>query len=323
MKYLALFFLFTGISVFPNLVHSQAASGTTQKLDPAMQKFIQADFMMRLKDLRREAENGVAAFKLEMNNYKPQDIQKVRTGYEKTADRINQELENIKNDFLNKKKLKYITEFPKDYARSLELNFKEVSDFYAQNFQQALQDVRNSKEDGGIAIAILLELVKLAPQVVNHFREMKEVAARYDEAYLDKYLIAPFRFPSWTEIQQEAGYNNFNSYNNGYNNGSYNTPPTQPVNPVTPTYEQVNNTPGQSVVPPDTTHQTGGNWWETNTTVPYTPPASGVDGASFGKPVAKPVAKPATKPVLPPDPFAPVDSTKTPTAIPPAKKNLP
>ena len=91
--------------------------------------------------LRREAENGVAAFKLELNNYKPEDIQRVRAGYEKTADRFNQELENMKNDFLNKKKLKYIVEFPKDYARSLELNFKDLSDFYAQNFQQVLQDV--------------------------------------------------------------------------------------------------------------------------------------------------------------------------------------
>lgn len=312
----------------PTSVFSQAAAGTSRALDPALRKFIQADFMTHMKDLRREAENAVAAFKLEMNNYRPEDIQRVRTGYEKTADRVNQELENIKNDFLNKKKLKYITEFPKDYSRSLELSFKELSEFYSQNFQQALLDVRNSKEDGAIVIAILIELVKLAPQVVNHFREMQEMAARYDDAYLEKYLIAPFKFPAWAEIQAEAGYNNFN---NGYNN-TYNAYPTTPVNP---TYEQANYTPDPANNPailPDTTQQQGGNWWETNSTLPYTPPAAGADGAAPARQnTAKPsVSKPTTSkptsntPPPPPDPFAPAKSDTTKPSAPPVvpvKKN--
>jgi hypothetical protein len=292
-----------------------ASTGTTQKLDPALRKFLQADFMVRLKDLRREAENGVAAFKLELNNYKPEDIQRVRAGYEKTADRFNQELENMKNDFLNKKKLKYIVEFPKDYARSLELNFKDLSDFYAQNFQQVLQDVRHTKEDGAIAIAILLELVKLVPEVVNHFREMKEMAARYDEAYLDKYLITPYKLPTWGEIQAEAGYmNNSGMYNN---NSFYTSQPTAPAS------EQVNATqptPGTSTVPTDTTQKSGGNWWETNSTLPYNP--AGTDGAAPGKQPVKPGTKPAGTP--PPNPFGPPsDTTKAKPAALPVKKNTP
>lgn len=325
------------ILCLPSAAFGQAAAGTSRALDPALRKFIQADFMTHMKDLRREAENAVAAFKLEMNNYKPEDIQRVRTGYEKTADRVNQELENIKNDFLNKKKLKYITEFPKDYSRSLELSFKELSEFYSQNFQQALLDVRNSKEDGAIVIAILIELVKLAPEVVNHFREMQEMAARYDDAYLEKYLIAPFKFPAWAEIQAEAGYNNFNNgYNNTYNNYN-NTYPTTPVTPTNPTYEQVNYTPDPAANPtalPDSTQQNGGNWWETNSTVPYTPPAAGADGAAPAKAgttksaTSKPTnSQPASNTSnRPPDPFAPVKQDTTKPATPPVvpvKKNQP
>ena len=314
MKY-SLLFLALGCLFAPAPGQGQPAStGTTQKLDPALRKFLQADFMVRLKDLRREAENGVAAFKLELNNYKPEDIQRVRAGYEKTADRFNQELENMKNDFLNKKKLKYIVEFPKDYARSLELNFKDLSDFYAQNFQQVLQDVRHTKEDGAIAIAILLELVKLVPEVVNHFREMKEMAARYDEAYLDKHLITPYKLPGWAEIQAEAGYIN----NSGMNNNSYYTP-----QPAAPTYEQVNTVqpvPGSSSVPTDTTQKSGGNWWETNSPLPYNPATT--DGAAPGKQPAKPATKPAGPP--PPSPFEPrSDTTKAKPAALPVKKNTP
>jgi len=170
------------VIIFLNLTIAVAQTSTNKQLDPALRKFVQSEIMIKFKDLKREAENSVSSFKSEMNNYKPDQIQKVKTGYDKTADRFNQELENMKMDFLNKKKLKYIIEFPKDYARSLELNFRELAQYYAENFQQPLQDVRQSKEDGGIVIAIFIELFKLVPEVINHINEMKEMATRYDDA---------------------------------------------------------------------------------------------------------------------------------------------
>jgi hypothetical protein len=239
-----------------------------------------------------------------MNNYKPDQIQKVKTGYEKTADRFNQELENMKMDFVNKKKLKYIIEFPKDYARSLELNFRELAQYYAENFQQPLQDVRQSKEDGGIVIALFLELFKLVPEVINHFNEMKEMAARYDDAYLEKWLVAPFKFLTWTEIQSESGYINMNNTNNFYNNGLNTNPYPNSIDPNN-AYPPVANQPVNMGV--DSTKLNTQNWWETNSTLPV---PTNVDGSA---PVKN--TNPSTIKSKAPDPFAPAPIVKDTTKI--------
>jgi hypothetical protein len=304
MKKLLYFILIVLSGINPSLIIAQGTTTTNKQLDPALRKFVQSEIMIKFKDLKREAENSVSSFKSEMNNYKPDQIQKVKTGYEKTADRFNQELENMKMDFVNKKKLKYIIEFPKDYARSLELNFRELAQYYAENFQQPLQDVRQSKEDGGIVIALFLELFKLVPEVINHFNEMKEMAARYDDAYLEKWLVAPFKFLTWTEIQSESGYINMNNTNNFYNNGLNTNPYPNSIDPNN-AYPPVANQPVNMGV--DSTKLNTQNWWETNSTLPV---PTNVDGSA---PVKN--TNPSTIKSKAPDPFAPAPIVKDTTKI--------
>ena len=272
---------------------AQGTATSNKQLDPALRKFVQSEIMIKFKDLKREAENSVSSFKSEMNNYKPDQIQKVKTGYDKTADRFNQELENMKLDFVNKKKLKYILEFPKDYSRSLELNFRELAQYYAENFQQPL------------------ELFKLVPEVINHFNEMKEMAARYDDAYLEKWLITPFKFLTWTEIQAEAGYINMNNSNNLYNNGLNTNPYPYPATPdPNTTYPPVANQPATSVA--DSIKTNAQNWWETNTTMPV---PTNVDGSA---PVKNTNTKTTPAKTKAPDPFAPAPVQKDTTKLKPS-----
>lgn len=306
MYIFCLFVLLSGIN--HSIAIAQGTATSNKQLDPALRKFVQSDIMIKFKDLKREAENSVSTFKSELNNFKPEQIQKVKTGYDKTADRFNQELENMKLDFVNKKKLKYILEFPKDYARSLELNFRELAQYYAENFQQPLQDVRQSKEDGGIVIALFMELFKLVPEVINHFNEMKEMANRYDEAYLEKWLVTPFKFLTWTEIQAESGYINMNNTNNLYNNGTNPNPYSYPVaqDPNAP-FPPVANQPSTSGL--DTIKTNSQNWWETNNTL--TVPTD-VDGSGSVK--NKNVKSESVK-TKAPDPFAPAPIQKDTTKI--------
>lgn len=305
-------YLFIVISyVNQSFTLAQSTSSSNKQLDPALRKFVQSEIMIKFKDLKREAENSVSSFKSEMNNYKPDQIQKVKTGYDKTADRFNQELENMKMDFVNKKKLKYILEFPKDYSRSLELNFRELAQYYAENFQQPLQDVRQSKEDGGIVIALFVELFKLVPEVINHFNEMKEMAARYDDAYLEKWLVTPFKFLTWTEIQAEAGYINMNNSNNLYNNGLNTNPYPYPATPDPNTsYPPATNLPVTSGA--DTIKTNTQNWWETNTTLPV---PTNVDGTA---PVKNTNTKTIPAKTKAPDPFAPTPVQKDTTKLKPS-----
>lgn len=306
MYIFCLFVLLSGIN--HSIAIAQGTATSNKQLDPALRKFVQSDIMIKFKDLKREAENSVSTFKSELNNYKPEQIQKVKTGYDKTADRFNQELENMKLDFVNKKKLKYILEFPKDYARSLELNFRELAQYYAENFQQPLQDVRQSKEDGGIVIALFMELFKLVPEVINHFNEMKEMANRYDEAYLEKWLVTPFKFLTWIEIQAESGYINMNNTNNLYNNGMNPNPYSYPVaqDPNAP-FPPVANQPSTSGL--DTIKTNSLNWWETNNTLTVPTDVDGSGSVKNKNVKSEPVKTKA------PDPFAPAPVQKDTTKI--------
>lgn len=306
MYIFCLFVLLSGIN--HSIAIAQGTATSNKQLDPALRKFVQSDIMIKFKDLKREAENSVSTFKSELNNYKPEQIQKVKTGYDKTADRFNQELENMKLDFVNKKKLKYILEFPKDYARSLELNFRELAQYYAENFQQPLQDVRQSKEDGGIVIALFMELFKLVPEVINHFNEMKEMANRYDEAYLEKWLVTPFKFLTWTEIQAESGYINMNNTNNLYNNGMNPNPYSYPVaqDPNAP-FPPVANQPSTSGL--DTIKTNSLNWWETNKTLAVPTDVDGSGSVKNKNVKSEPVKTKA------PDPFATAPVQKDTTKI--------
>lgn len=304
-----IFSLFVLLSIINHSnVIAQGTAASNKQLDPALRKFVQSEIMIKFKDLKREAENSVSTFKSELNNYKPDQIQKVKTGYEKTADRFNQELENMKLDFVNKKKLKYILEFPKDYARSLELNFRELAQYYAENFQQPLQDVRQSKEDGGIVIALFMELFKLVPEVINHFNEMKEMAAKYDDAYLEKWLVTPFKFLTWTEIQAESGYINMNNNNNLYNNGLNTNPyPYPAAQDQNATYPPVANQPATSGA--DTVKTNAQNWWETNNTLTVPTNVDGSGSVKNNNVKSEPVKTKA------PDPFAPAPVQKDTTKI--------
>jgi hypothetical protein len=156
-----------------------------------------------------------------------------------------------------------------------------------------------------------MELFKLVPEVINHFNEMKEMAARYDDAYLDKWLVTPFKFLTWTEIQAEAGYINMNNTNNFYNNGLNTNPNPYPVTPDPNTaYPPVTNQPANAVM--DTTKTNTQHWWETNTTLPV---PTNVDGSA---PVKNTNVKSTPVKTKAPDPFAPSPVQKDTSKIKPS-----
>jgi hypothetical protein len=274
----------------------QSTSAPSAQLDPTMKNFLNSEIMTRFRDLRIEAENSVAAFKLDLNKFSPDDIQRVRVGYEKTADRFNQEIVNIKNDFLNKKKLKYITDFPDDYTGNLELRFRELSRFYSENFVQVLQEVQKNQEDGVIVLTILMELAKFAPQVIEHFREMKAVSAKFNEEYLEKHFTGPLKFPGWFDIQVEQGYIN-----------------PQVTNPESTNFRET----GPGPVQADSSATKGQQWWESNSTLPLD--SKNIDGTGKSDP---PNSKQSGRTSPPPNPFAhPSDTLKTKPNTLPIKKN--
>ncbi len=183
---------------------SLAAAAQPGKVEGPLNEFVNTDFMRKFLDMRIEAENTVRRFKKQAPDLDPEPVRKVQTGYEQTAVRFNSLLENIKNDFLDKKKLKFISQYPEDYIKGLEHDLDELSEFYAVQFQQPLADATAHQIDGSPALLLIVELVGLTKGLIDYFGKLRKASRRYNEAYLQEHLILPYRFPAWREITAEG-----------------------------------------------------------------------------------------------------------------------
>lgn len=176
-----------------------AFAQTADKISPGLTNFKQSEFMVKFADLRIEAENMVTTINERQDEFDQESISKLRTYYDQTADRANNIMDGIKNDFLDKKKLKMIVEFPDMYSEGLRYKLTELSDFYSNNFQQTLADAQVIEEDGS-ALLLIIEIVGLTKNLVDYYRGIKKEARQYNEAYLNTNLVQPYRWKSWTTI---------------------------------------------------------------------------------------------------------------------------
>ncbi|MCB0687021.1 MAG: hypothetical protein KDC53_10860 [Saprospiraceae bacterium] len=186
------------------------------KLDKTLHDFLQTEFMLKYRELKIEAEALASTFKAEANHIPPQDVAKVKRAYIKIADEFNRELVEIKRDFLDRKKMKMIR-FNKDvYANSLQYRLRQLQDIYANDFQKVVAEVTGSDEYAAIPFVAILSLIKLAQDFTEYLINANYEARRVKEEHLNQYLIEPYRFRDWVEIEMIEGdiYNNFNNDSN-------------------------------------------------------------------------------------------------------------
>jgi len=170
------------------------------KMDGALRAFIETPFMKKFKDLRLESENLVLTFKENKQNYSSAEINKVKTAYQKTVDRFNTQLLDIKADFMNERKLQYIQDFPEDYTSGLTSDINDLTSFYQSNLQLTIQDVTDATVDGNSLLSLVAELAKLVPGMVTSISELRSSVKKFEDTYLEEKLIMPYKFKSWDEI---------------------------------------------------------------------------------------------------------------------------
>ena len=153
---------------FTLLFSSQAFAQPNKKVTPALAAFTNTDFMLKFHDLRIEAESAALGVIQNQNKFESGDYKRLRTSYDQTAQRANKMLNAIKVDFLDKKKLKMIAQYPEMYTEGLRFKLDDLSDFYANNFQQTLADAQVMDEDGSAILLLITELIGLTTVSYTH-----------------------------------------------------------------------------------------------------------------------------------------------------------
>ena len=209
----------------------QLPNGGTQKANPnvvtSIERFKNTDFMIKILTLRSQIEEEAKDFIAHRNRYQRQDVRKIQLGYERTASRFNQVMLDIKQDFMDKNKLKMIKSYPDMYADGLTAKINSLDQFYAENMQQPLTLL--TEKDGSAILGVLIELIKASGELSGYFKNLQYEKKAMSEEYINKNLIAPMRFTSWQELvnttpasdeQGNGGSNGGNGGSNGGNGGS-------------------------------------------------------------------------------------------------------
>lgn len=171
-----------------------------KKVGPALSKFLNTEFMTKFRDLRIQAESAAISAQSRKDELKPADFMRLRSAYDQTASRANGLIENIKQDFLNQKKLKSIAQFPDMYADGLRYKLQDISDFYTANFQQVLADAEVKDVDGSAVLLLVVELISLSKGLTDYFAAIKREARQYTDAHLQENLVQPYRWRYWDEM---------------------------------------------------------------------------------------------------------------------------
>ena len=205
MKNLKVFTVVT-LTIFL-LISSNVFAQSNKKISPALAAFTNTEFMTKFHDLCAEAENSVLSIIQNQHKFSRGDYNKLKTSYGQTAKRANNMLNSIKVDFLDRKKLKMISNYPEMYTEGLQYKLNDLSDFYASNFQQTLADAQVLDEDGSAILLLITELIGLTKGLVDYVGDIKKEARRYNDAYLNQHLISPYRWKSWGEFEGTKVYN--------------------------------------------------------------------------------------------------------------------
>ena len=187
------------ISIFL-LMSFYANAQYNKKISPALANFNNTEFMLKFHDLGIEAESTVKGVIENQQKFNSKDLRNLRTAYDQSVQRANTLLSTIKQDFLDKKKLKMISEYPDMYTDGLRYKLDDLSDFYANNFQQTLADAGGMENDGSAILLLVTELIGLTKGLIDYYQDIKKEAKRYNDAYLNLHFYEPYRWKTWEEI---------------------------------------------------------------------------------------------------------------------------
>ena len=179
--------------------------------DDPVNKLLNTAFMEKFMDMRVAAESSVRGFKRQQGMYSPQQITRVQVAYDRTAEKFNFVLRGIKEDLLDKKKLKYIERYPDDYAKELELDMYKLSDFYANNYQMVLADVTGDQVDGSAVLGLIAGILDVSFNIYGLVKNIGTLVSKnkarkqyFNEQRLEKVLIKPHTWTLWHEMDEQG-----------------------------------------------------------------------------------------------------------------------
>ena len=194
MKFLLLF----SISVCLIVGSLQNVQG--QGVYVALNMFINTPFFDEFLELRKEAENSVRAFKAREAEFSEEDVAMIRDNYNSSAEYFNRTLSNIKVDLLHKDKRKYIVMYPDSYSKQVETDLRRAKEYYEKTYVKEVAELTEGEITSSAFLALLPQLIRHGKTAFALLQKVRAEIKKFNEGFLDKHFIEPYRFRNWEEI---------------------------------------------------------------------------------------------------------------------------
>ncbi len=172
----------------------------SQDVMVGLKQFTNTQFIREFLKLRESAETSVLAFKRRQSQYNEEDVHRVINAYNASAEYFNTVLFNIKNDLLDKQKRKFLVLYPHDYSKQIEADLYRAREFYTDTYVKEVTYLTGDAMGTGNFLAMLPTIITYLKSASELFKKIKAEMRKYNEKMLQQYLIEPYRFRSWDEI---------------------------------------------------------------------------------------------------------------------------
>lgn len=172
-----------------------------QSVFNALNRFLSQEFFSEYAELKDRGEESVRQFKYMQHKYDEEDIAEVMYAYDAAANYYNSVLNNIKADLLNKKKRKYMVNFPDDFAKKTQADLYKAKEFYENTYQREVIRVTDGEINGFAFVAMMPQIIGYAKTAFSIYKKIKKEMEKFNNDLLDKHLVEKYRFKTWEEIQ--------------------------------------------------------------------------------------------------------------------------
>jgi hypothetical protein len=191
--------LLIGYGLFSLSLSAQSMGGSSPFV--GLNQFINSGFIQKFDEARTKAENSAKDFKKIQGEFSEEDVQAVADAYNAAAEEFNQILYKVKDDLLNKQQRKTIIRSPDIYAAGIEGLLTRAKENYANTYQKKVTQVTGGRITGIAFLVLLPELIKYGKIAFEIFKQIKSEIKKYNDQMMDTYLVQPYRFHAWDELQ--------------------------------------------------------------------------------------------------------------------------
>jgi len=172
-----------------------------QSVYGALNQFLSQNFFTEYDELKKRAEESVRQFKYIQHKYSEEDVTDVMASYDASARYYNSVILNIKADLLNKKKRKYMVQFPEDFAKKTEADLYKAKEFYENTFQKEIIRVTDGEITGMGFLALMPSIIGYTKKAFAVYKRIKKEMDKFNNDILNKHLVDRYSFKLWDEIE--------------------------------------------------------------------------------------------------------------------------